>query len=140
MLLNEIPHNVHILLVNNGIGTEFKNYNHRAAYFGEDANNYMAAKGHNGFKNIDLVRNICKNLNVQYLSASSKGEFLAVRDGWLRENTGPVLLEVFTNDRDESKALEQINTVVLPDFKDQIEQKIKKTAVNLAYKILKRGQ
>lgn len=139
-LLNAIPQNVHILLVNNGVGTEFKNYNHRAAYFGEDANDYMAAKGHNGFRNINLVRNLCGNLNIRYLAASSKEEFLAVKDVWLRREAGPILLEVFTNDTDESDALEQMNLVVPPDFKVQIKRKLKKTAVGrIAKKILRRG-
>lgn len=33
-----------ILLVNNGVGTEFKNYNHRAADFKADADAYMAQR------------------------------------------------------------------------------------------------
>lgn len=42
-LFNEIPSNVHFMIINNGVGTEFKNYNHRAAYFGADADKFMAA-------------------------------------------------------------------------------------------------
>lgn len=111
-LLNYIPKNIHILLVNNGVGTEFKNYNHRALYFGEDADSFMAAKGHNGFKNLTLVKGLCKQLGVRYLSATSKEDYLESRDIWLKCGNGPILIEVFTTDKDESNALYLMNTIV----------------------------
>lgn len=110
-MLNPITKNVHILLINNGVGTEFKNYNHRAAYFGEDANAYMAAKGHNGFKSPYLVKNICQELNIKYLSAQNKEEYLNSRNSWLDKSNGPIVLEVFTNDKDESDALKIMNSI-----------------------------
>lgn len=84
ILFNEFPSNVHIMLINNGVGTEFKNYNHRAAYFGEDANSFMAAKGHNGFKNPDVVKGICSNIGIKYISASNKEEYLSKQEEWLQ--------------------------------------------------------
>lgn len=111
-MLNDIPANVHIMLVNNGVGTEFKNYNHRASFFGEDANDYMAAKGHNGFKNGQVVKNLCQCMSVRYLCATSKEEYLSVRDKWLKEKSGPVLLEIFTTDKDESEALRLMNSII----------------------------
>ena len=38
--------NVRLIVVNNGVGTEFKNYNHKAAAFGDDADAFIAARGH----------------------------------------------------------------------------------------------
>lgn len=110
-LFNEIPENIHIMLINNGVGTEFKNYNHRAAYFGEDADKYMAAKGHNGFKNSEVVRSICAGRDIQYMCASNKEEYLMQRDRWLKKGTGPILIEVFTTDKDESDALRMMNSI-----------------------------
>ena len=109
-ILSGIPANMHILLINNGLGTEFKNYNHRASYFGDDADRYMAAKGHNGFKNAVVVDTLCKHMGIRYLFATNKDEYLSCLDAWMLP--GPVLLEVFTNDREESDALRIVNTAV----------------------------
>ena len=111
-MFNSIPDNVHIMLINNGVGTEFKNYNHRASYFGEDANPFMAAKGHNGFKSPELVSTLCDDLGVKYLCASNKEEYFECRDKWLEKCNKPIMLEIFTNDRDESEALRLMNTIV----------------------------
>ena len=40
---HNVRNNIRILLINNGCGTEFKNYSHFAAQFGDDANEFMAA-------------------------------------------------------------------------------------------------
>lgn len=109
-LLNKIPPNLHIMLINNGVGTEFKNYNHRAAYFGDDADPFIAAKGHNGFKNPTVVKTLCRDLGIRYLSASNKEEYLSCRDVWIEK--GPVLMELFTDDREESDALRLVNSAV----------------------------
>ena len=111
-ILNQIPGNVHLLLINNGIGTEFKNYNHRAMHFGEEANDYIAAKGHNGFKNKNLVKKLCEDLGIKYLSASTKEEYINSRDIWLSKGNGPVFFEAFTTDKDESDALKMMNSIV----------------------------
>lgn len=110
-LFNEIPSNVHFMLINNGVGTEFKNYNHRAAYFGADADKFMAAKGHNGFKNPDVVRSICDNLGIRYLPVANKEEFIAQKAYWLAKSNAPVLMEAFTTDKDESDALKLMNSI-----------------------------
>ena len=111
-LMNRIPNNIHIMLINNGVGTEFKNYNHRAAYFGDEADPFIAAKGHNGNKKYELVKNICQDLGIHYLAASSKEEYCACKDNWVKEKVGPILIEVFTSDKDESDALRMMNTII----------------------------
>jgi len=111
-IINTIPNNMHILLINNGVGTEFKNFNHKAADFGEEANNFIAAKGHNGFKNPNLVKGLCKELGIKYFSARTKEEYQKKRDCWLEIGIGPIILEVFTNDKDESDALRLMNTII----------------------------
>lgn len=135
-ILNEIPKNIHILLINNGVGTEFKNYNHRAAYFGEDANKYMAAKGHNGFKNCELVKELCKNVGITYLSAASKEEYLKNRSLWLKKGDAPILLEAFTTDKNESDALKLMNTIA----QDQsIKAKAKRSKLGIIVKNILKG-
>ncbi|MDD7389302.1 MAG: thiamine pyrophosphate-binding protein [Lachnospiraceae bacterium] len=135
-LFNEIPANVHFMLINNGVGTEFKNYNHRAAYFGEDADKFMAAKGHNGFKNPDIVRSICDNLGIRYFSAVNKEEFIVHKDNWLSKSNAPVLMEVFTTDKDESDALRLMNSI---ERDTSMKSKLKRSAVGRIAKKIIRG-
>lgn len=131
-LINNTPHNVHILLVNNGVGTEFKNYSHIASQFGDDADKYIAAKGHNGYKSNSLIKNYAERCGLKYLAASSKESFVKIKDKWLNE--GGTLLEVFTTDIDESNALEQINSIE-KDAKVKLKNKMRG---NLAYKVAKK--
>lgn len=135
-LFNEIPANVHLMLINNGVGTEFKNYNHRAAYFGEDADNYMAAKGHNGFQNRNVVKRICDNLNIKYISASNKDEFLSYQNEWLSHGKSPVLFEIFTTDENESNALKMMNSI---ETEKSIKTKLKRSRIGQIAKKIIRG-
>lgn len=69
-----LGNNVRILLVNNSTVMEFKNYNHYAAIFGEDADMYVAASGHLGRKSRALAKHYAKGLGLEYLSAYTKEE------------------------------------------------------------------
>lgn len=111
--LRHIANNVRILLVNNGKGTEFRNYNHPAAQFGEDADEFMAAARHNGNKSPELIKHFAQDLGFEYMSASSKEEYLSCIDKFINPEvtSSPMLFEVFTTNEEESKALEIINTL-----------------------------
>ena len=111
--LRHIGNNVRILLVNNGKGTEFRNYNHLAAQFGEDADEFMAAARHNGNKSPELIKHFVQDLGFEYMSASSKEEYLSCIDKFINPevSSSPMLFEVFTTNEEESKALEIINTL-----------------------------
>lgn len=105
--------NVRILMINNGTGIEFKNYNHHAAIFNEDADMYIAASGHFGNKSSALVKHYAEDLGFEYISASSKQDlelniqkFTSPR---LMEK--PMIFEVFTSSNDESNALKLIATI-----------------------------
>lgn len=105
--------NLRIMLVNNGVGTEFKNYNHKAAQFGDDADAYMAARGHFGNKSPELMRHYVEDLGFEYASASGKDEFLAVLDRFVDPvaHDRPMLFEVFTDSADESDALKAVSQI-----------------------------
>lgn len=135
-LFNEIPSNVHIMLINNGVGTEFKNYNHRAAYFGEDADKFMAAKGHNGFKNPDVVKTVCDNLKIRYLASTNKNEFCVNKEMWLGKGNSPVLMEVFTTDQNESDALKMMNSI---GRENSMKARLKKSVIGRIVKRIVRG-
>ena len=101
-----IPSNMRILLVNNGKGTEFRNYGHNAAIFGDAADRYMAAGGHNGNKSTQLVRHWAANCGMNYLSASTRKEVLSSLSTFIHGGgVKPILFEVFTTSEDESQAL-----------------------------------
>lgn len=127
-----LPKNLRILLVNNGVGTEFKNYNHYAAKFGDDANEYIAAAGHYGNKSLELVKHYSQDLGFKYISASNKDEFLTNVEEFIKgNNEKPILFETFTNSKDESNALEIINTIEI-DTKGKIKSNVKKIVKNIA--------
>lgn len=135
-----VGNNLRILLVNNGKGTEFRNYNHPAAQFGEDADKYMAAAGHYGNKSVQLVRHYAEDLGYEYIQASNKEEYLSNIGKFLTSDitNKPILFEVFTNNEDESDALKLMSTLiedvsfnirkmarnVLPDFFKGVLKKI----------------
>ena len=105
--------NVRILLINNGKGTEFRLKIHFCNSFGEDANKYMAAAGHFGNQSPLLVRHIATDLGFQYITASTKDEFLANMPVFTNPSLTerPILFEVFTKSEDESEALEIITNL-----------------------------
>lgn len=108
-----VKNNVRILLINNGKGTEFRNYNHKAASFGDDADLYIAGAGHFGNKSNDLVKHYVEDLGFLYLSAQTKEEFIEKSSAFVDKeiNNKPILFEVFTNNLDESDALKMIRNL-----------------------------
>lgn len=108
-----IKNNVRIMLVNNGRGTEFRNYNHPAEKFGEVADRFMAAAGHFGKKSHELIKHYAQDLGYEYLTASTKEEFLANYEKFLSPELTekPILFEVFTNSDEESEALRLIRNI-----------------------------
>lgn len=108
-----VGNNVRILLVNNGKGTEFRNYMHPGSAFGEDADKYIAAAGHYGNKSHQLVRHYAEDLGYEYLSADNKEEYLKNLDRFLTPNVtdNPIIFEVFTTNEDESAAIHIMNNL-----------------------------
>lgn len=102
-----IKGNVRIMVINNGHGQEFCNYNHAASFLGEDANKFVAAGGHYGNISPTLLKDYAENLNFKYICAKNKEEFDANYNIFIRPNTDeqPVLFEIFTDAENENKAL-----------------------------------
>lgn len=135
--------NVRLIVVNNGVGTEFKNYNHKAAAFGDDADPYMAARGHYGSQSRDLLRHYAVDLGFEYLCAEDKESYLAVLDRFVdpEPHDRPMLLEVFTDSQDESsaiRALHSIETDVKGTAKNAVKSILGDKGVKAAKKILGR--
>lgn len=108
-----VGRNVRILLVNNGKGTEFRNYKHLGAAFGEEADKFIAAAGHYGNKSHQLVRHYAEDLGYEYLSADCKEEYLRHLDRFLSPEITdhPMLFEVFTTNENESDAIRMMRSL-----------------------------
>lgn len=122
-----LGNNLRIMLINNGRGTEFRNYNHNAAGFGKDADKYIAAAGHFGNKSKTLIKDFATDIGYEYLSANNKEEYLNNVEKFINPEVTekPILFEVFTNSLDESDALKIINNLEI-SRKKQMKGVIKK--------------
>ena len=104
-----VGNNLRIMLINNGRGTEFRNYNHPAQIcFEEDADMFMAAAGHYGNKSRDLVRHYAEDLGFEYLCSDNKESYLSNLERFIEPflTDKPIIFEVFTDSKLESEALE----------------------------------
>lgn len=121
--------NLRILVINNGKGTEFRNYTHPGAAFGESSDYYIAAGGHYGNKSQELIKHYSQDLGFKYLTASTKEEFMAVVPDFVDANNSheSIVMEVFTNSEEESEALRLVNTSQIDDVL-QVKHAIKNTA------------
>lgn len=132
-----LGNNIRILLINNGVGTEFKNYDHPAAKWHGEADMYMAARGHFGNKSHELVKAYVESLGFEYLSATSKEEFESVKSKFITGESlnKPMLLEVFTDSNDESEAIRMVRNIV-KDERNLVE-KVKDKFNSLVEKVVK---
>lgn len=121
----ELGKNLRILLINNGCGTEFHNYNHRAVAVATENqldSKFFAADGHFGNKSKDLVKHYSGDLGFEYISAVNKDEFNSNIDKFMDESTDkPMIFEIFTDAEKESEALKQINNLE-KDSKDKLKE------------------
>lgn len=115
-----IGNNVRILLINNGVGGEFKIWGRANKPINVDL--YIAAGGHFGNKSKDLVRHMAQDLGFEYISASTKEEFLRVVPDFISPMLAerPIILEVFENVENQDRALQLMQNIVTSDIKDQI--------------------
>lgn len=121
--------NLRLMVINNGKGTEFRQYNHVAAHFGEQVDEFIAASGHYGNKSPTLIKHYAQDLGFKYISASSKEEFDSIYSEFLTKDAGEksVVFEIFTESEEESRALEMVRN---------IKRDHKKAAKNAAKRLL----
>lgn len=127
-----IAANMRIMLINNGLGQEFKNPGYVDSYhLGELTDSYIAAKGHFSSQSRFLVKHYAEDLGFEYLSASNKDAFVAVYPKFLSANSErPILFEVFTNTIEETEALSLIlniipKSVAKQSFGKKLKKKVK---------------
>lgn len=130
---HHLPNNVRILLLNNGRGTEFRNYGHMGHMFGEDSDKYIAAAGHFGNKSRNLIMHYAEDLGFEYITADNKESFLNRYSDFINPQITdyPMIFEVFTDSKDESEALE-----IILNYLDNSVHSIKHDVKNVAKKLL----
>lgn len=138
-----VPKNFRIMVINNGVGTEFKNYNHFAASTGEDTDKYIAARGHFGCKSRELIKHYAEDLGFIYLCADNKEDFLNQAENFFNNDfeNGPMLFEIFTDSADESNALMEMRNIVKSyksEGKKVVKSIIGEKNINAVKKILKK--
>lgn len=119
--------NLHIILINNDGGQQFRNFDHPAHYMNGDENLYIAAAGHNGPQSPDLVKHYAEDLGYRYYTASSKDSFLSVIPDFFKKGSS-VILEVFISAEDEGKALSVLRNII--PRKDDIKNRVKDIIVD----------
>lgn len=111
-----IRNNLRLLLVNNGKGQEFRNYQHPASLLDDDCDKYVAAGGHYGKQSPTLVKYYAESMGFRYLTASSKKEFFKLYKDFFNDKHAdkPMVFEVFTDNVHENEALHTIRYMVKP--------------------------
>lgn len=114
------------MVVNNGLGQEFKNYGCGCYVLGDEVDKFIAARGHYGNMKAEVIKLYAESLGFEYLRATTKEEFKeAAKRFTSKEGTNrPMLLEVITNTEDESKAFEEMTLI---SKKSKIMRKVKTT-------------
>ena len=142
---HSVGNNVRIMLINNGRGTEFRNYDHPGNAFGDNADAYIAAAGHFGNKSTQLIRHYAEDLGYKYLTANDKSSYLENLNKFLSPQIEhqSIIFEVFTDSQDESDALKIIRSIkkekkITPDkIRAQIRHILGDQIVDAAKKIIK---
>lgn len=138
-----VGNNIRLMVINNGRGTEFRNYGHIGHRFGEDADMYIAAAGHYGKKSHLLLKHYAEDLGFEYISASNKDEYLNNIEKYLNPKLTdkPILFEIFTDSKDESesiKIMKNIEVSTKNKAKKIVESAIGEQGIKIIKKIIKK--
>ena len=138
-----VGNNIRLMVINNGRGTEFRNYGHIGHNFGEDADMYIAAAGHYGKKSHLLLKHYAEDLGFEYISGSNKKECLNNIEKYLNPKITdkPILFEVFTDSKDESEAIKIMKNIEISTegrAKKIVKSAIGEQGINIIKKIIKK--
>lgn len=113
-----IGNNLRLLIINNGKGQEFRNYQHPASLLGKDADVFVAAGGHYGNKSQTLIKGYAESLGFKYITASNKEDFLKVYKTFFDDTSvsTSMIFEVFTDSVYENEALHMMRFMVRPSM------------------------
>lgn len=133
----DIKPNLRIIVINNGLGQEFKNVSFSGSLvFGDDIDKFTAAKGHFACQSKTLVKDYAENLGFEYLTASNKEEFAEVYKRFISKELTerPMLFEIFTDTKDETQANYSITSI---ELKSKFVRKVHDTLMKPEMVVLK---
>lgn len=141
----DIKPNLRIIVINNGLGQEFKNVSFPGSLLlGENIDKFTAAKGHFACQSKTLVKDYAENLGFEYLTASNKEEFAKVYKRFITKELTerPMLFEIFTDTKDETEAHHLTTSI---ELKSKVIRKVHDTLMkpelvavkNIAKKVVK---
>ena len=130
----QTPNNIRLMVVNNGLGGEFKTpfINVQRAGLGNSANEYIAAEGHYGHKSKELLKHYAEDLGFDYISASNKNEFDLNYKRFLDEQISQsMVFEIFVDEHHDSDALRYIQNLYVSTKEQTVVDTTKKIAKNI---------
>ncbi|MDR1805765.1 MAG: 2-succinyl-5-enolpyruvyl-6-hydroxy-3-cyclohexene-1-carboxylate synthase [Clostridium sp.] len=111
--IRHVGKNVRILMINNGLGVEFRLNKRLESQWGSDTDDLIAAKGHFG-----SCKGWAESMGFAYLTAKTKDELDALMPKFCSKDVdafgAPVVFEVFTDVADEQQALDHIRSFNQP--------------------------
>lgn len=138
-----LGNNIRLVVINNGIGQEFKNYGHRAAQFDKDTDFYIAAAGHYGNKSKGVIKNYAQNLGFKYLCADNKDDAKVCLEEFLNPEIVeyPIILEIFTETEKETEALKELSELEVStseNIKSIVKNVVGQKSIDTIKKIIKK--
>lgn len=108
-----IGNNLRVLIINNGLGDEFRVYDNPTGFLGEQVRPYIAAEGHWGHQSKSLVKSYAESLGYKYFMADSKESFEGVMNEFVDPNMDKsIIFEVMIKPEDDTDALDIIKHIV----------------------------
>lgn len=129
-----IAKNLRILLINNGLGDEFRMWDspaHNA--LGEDVRPYVAAEGHYGGIQNSPVKGYVESMGYKYLCASSKEEVMAcIPEFTSTAMNQSIVFEVVVKPEDDTESMDILRNVLpVAAEKVSLKKKIKRSIKNV---------
>lgn len=122
-----IGQNLHILVVNNDGGQQFRNFDHPASSLGDKTNEYVAAAGHYGAQSSLVIKHLSQDFGFNYFAVNNKEEFEDVVPYFFKKGVSTIV-EVFVNDKSEGEAIKMIRNIV--PYKNGVKQSVKKVIID----------
>jgi 2-succinyl-5-enolpyruvyl-6-hydroxy-3-cyclohexene-1-carboxylate synthase len=121
-----IGNNLHIIIVNNDGGQQFRNFDHPASSLGEQTNEFVAAAGHYGPKSPNVIKHLAQDFGFRYFAAATKEDFNTVIPHYFDKGSS-IIIEVFISDKEEGEALSLLRNI-LP-YHEGVVSSVKKAVI-----------
>lgn len=133
-----IANNLRIIVINNGLGQEFKNPSFETYYgFKDGIDPYIGAAGHFGRRN-NVLKHFSQDMGFEYMYADTKDQVLKYLPYFTqsKETNSPILFEIRTETPMETKALQLISNVIPLPYHSIVALNAKKTGKAIFHNVL----